>query len=90
MSHRSLQVLCFCKGISVRWEFASPLPSPCSFDDCVEGIRDWLKQMELSLKSEPILGAESQQGTPDTTEELEKMENLHKELLARRYVYVGV
>ncbi|XP_071335456.1 nesprin-1 isoform X2 [Trachinotus anak] len=55
-----------------------------NFDECVEGIRDWLKQMELSLKSEPVLGAESQQGAPDTTEELERMENLHKELLARR------
>ncbi|XP_040920912.1 nesprin-1-like [Toxotes jaculatrix] len=55
-----------------------------NFDDCVEGIRDWLKQMELSLQSEPVLGAESQQGTPDATEELERMENLHKELLARR------
>ncbi|XP_039981906.1 nesprin-1-like [Xiphias gladius] len=55
-----------------------------NFDDCVEDIRDWLKQMELSLKSEPVLGAESQQGAPDTTAELERMENLHKELLARR------
>ncbi|KAG7239212.1 hypothetical protein INR49_029965 [Caranx melampygus] len=55
-----------------------------NFDECVEGLRDWLKQMELSLKSEPFLGAESQQGAPDTTEELERMENLHKELLARR------
>ncbi|XP_047184446.1 nesprin-1 isoform X2 [Scophthalmus maximus] len=55
-----------------------------NFDNCVEDIRDWLKQMELSLKSEPVLGEESQHGAPDTTEELERMENLHKELLARR------
>lgn len=61
-----------------------------SFNGCVEGIKDWLKQMDLSLKSEPVLGAESQQGATDTTEELEKMENLHKELLAKRFVYVGV
>ena len=43
--------------------------------------------MDLSLKSEPVLGAESQQGASDTTEELERMENLQKELLARRCVY---
>ena len=50
--------------------------------------------MVLSLKREPVFGEESQHGAPDTTEELERMENLHKELLARRYVhvyeYVGV
>lgn len=95
VSHHSCHVLYLCKGISIKWVFASPFlsspfPSPHSFDDCVEDIRDWLKQMELSLKSEPVLGAESQQGAPDTTAELERMENLHKELLARRYVYVGV
>lgn len=61
-----------------------------SFDDCVQGIRDWLKQMDLSLKAEPVLGGESQQGAPDTTEELERMEQLHKELTERRFVYEGV
>lgn len=68
---------------------SSPPPSPLllSFNGCVEGIRDWLKQMDLSLKSEHVLGAESQQGA---SEELERMENLHKELLARRCVYLGV
>lgn len=74
---------------SISWleiYLASPLFS--SFDYTVEGVRDWLKQMEISLKSEPALGADSQQGAPDTTEELERMENLHKELLARRYVHV--
>ncbi|XP_028253699.1 nesprin-1 [Parambassis ranga] len=55
-----------------------------NFDDCVEVIRNWLKQMDLSLKSEPVLGAESQQGAPATAEDLERMENLHKELMARR------
>ncbi|XP_029965559.1 nesprin-1 isoform X1 [Salarias fasciatus] len=55
-----------------------------NFDDCVDDIRDWLKQMDLSLKSGPLLGTESQQGAPDSTEELEKMENLHRDLIARR------
>ncbi|CAI5683845.1 unnamed protein product [Oreochromis niloticus] len=55
-----------------------------NFDDCVQGIRYWLKQMDLSLKAEPLLGGDSQQGAPDTTEELERMEQLHKELTERR------
>lgn len=72
--------------------FASPLPplSSHSFDDSVEVIRGWLQQMELSLKKEPVLRAESQQGAPDSTEELERMENLHRELLTRRYVHLCV
>ena len=40
------------------------LPIPHSFDNCVEGIRDWLKQMVLSLKREPVFGEESQHGSP--------------------------
>lgn len=67
---------------------SSPFPLLLSFNGCVKGIRDWLKQIDLSLKSEPVLGAENQQGAADTAEELKKMENLHKELLARRYVGV--
>lgn len=61
-----------------------------SFNGSVDNIRDWLKQMDLSLKSEHVLGAESQQGALDATEELERMENLHKALLARRCVYLGM
>lgn len=61
-----------------------------SFDDCVDGVRGWLKQMELSLRSEPALAAEDQEGAPDSTEELEKMENLHKDLLLRKCVCVCV
>ncbi len=59
-----------------------------SFESRVDAIRDWLKQMDVSLKSEPVLGAESQQGASDITEELERMENLHRALLARRCVHV--
>lgn len=46
-----------------------------------------MQQMQLSLKKEQILGAESQQDASDTTEQLERLENLHKELLAKRFVY---
>ena len=66
-----------------------PSPSP-SFNESVEGIRDWLRQMDLSLKSKGVLEAQSQQGPSDATEELERMENLLKELFARRCVYFGV
>lgn len=67
-----------------------PLPLLPSFNGCVEGIRDWLKQMDLSLKGEYNLGAESQQGVSDAAEELDRVENLHRELLARRCVYIWV
>lgn len=49
-------------------------------------IRDWMQQMELSLRKEQVLGAESQQGASDATEQLERLENLHKEVLAKRFV----
>lgn len=46
--------------------------------------------MDLSLKREPVLGGECQQGAQDITEELKRIENLHEELLAKRCAYVGV
>ncbi|CAM9192469.1 unnamed protein product, partial [Lampetra planeri] len=55
-----------------------------NFNDNVGDVREWLKKMELSLTSEAAVEAESQRGAPDATEELERMENLHRELLARR------
>ncbi|CAJ1078482.1 nesprin-1 [Xyrichtys novacula] len=55
-----------------------------NFNGCVEAMRDWLKKMDLNLKSKPVLGPESQQGVSDTTEELERIENLQRELLDRR------
>lgn len=60
-----------------------------SFDDCVERIKEWLEQMDLSLKSESVLEAASQKGCSDPSEELQKMENLNKELIARRFEYMG-
>lgn len=46
-----------------------------------------MQQMQLSLKKEQILGAESQQDASDTAEQLERLENLLKELLLKRFVY---
>lgn len=63
--------------------FSTPLLF--SFDDAVGGVREWLKQMGLGLNREPLVVADSQQGAPDTKQELERVENLHKELLERRY-----
>lgn len=45
-----------------------------------------MQQMELSLKKEQVLGADSQQGASDATEQLERLERLHKELLVKRFV----
>lgn len=53
----------------------------------MEGIRNWMQHMQLSLKKEQILGAESQQDASDSAEQLERLENLHKELLAKRFVH---
>lgn len=61
-----------------------------SFNGCVEGMRDWLHQTELSLRKEQNLGAESQQAASDAAEQLERLENLHKELLDKRFVYFGM
>lgn len=46
-----------------------------------------MQQMQLRLKKEQILGAESQQDASETAEQLERLENLHKELLAKRFEY---
>lgn len=48
-----------------------------------------MQQMELSLKKEQVLGADSQQGASNATEQLERLEKLHKELLVKRFVYFG-
>lgn len=65
------------------WDFTSLCIY--SFNDNVGDVREWLQKMELSLTTEAAVEAESHQGAPDATGELERMENLHKELLARRY-----
>lgn len=67
---------------------SSPLYSLVSFNGCVDGIRDWLKQMELSLKNENVPGVESQRGASDAAEELERTDNFYKDLLARRCTYL--
>ncbi|KAM4529485.1 nesprin-1 isoform 3-T3 [Fundulus diaphanus] len=55
-----------------------------NFDDCVANTREWLKKMDLGLKSEPDTVTESQRGASDPTEELQRIENLNKELIAQR------
>lgn len=54
----------------------------------MEGLRDWLEQMERSLKREPPLGGEEQPGVPDSTDELERVEEIHRKLLTKRFVCV--
>lgn len=61
-----------------------------SFNGAVDGIRDWLKQMDLSLKSENVPGVESQRSASDAAEELERIDNFYKNLRARRYAHLSV
>ncbi|TWW68818.1 Nesprin-1 Enaptin KASH domain-containing protein 1 [Takifugu flavidus] len=61
-----------------------------NLNGCVEDIRNWLHQTELSLRKEQSLGAESQQGASDAAEQLERLENLHKELLDKRRSIEGI
>lgn len=59
-----------------------------SFNGSVDGIRDWLKQMDLSLKNENVPGVESQRGASDAAEELERMDNFYRDLRARRCAHL--
>lgn len=42
--------------------------------------------MKVGLKNEPDIVVESQRGAADPTEELQRIENLNKELIAQRFV----
>ncbi|GAA6068287.1 nesprin-1 isoform X1, partial [Tachysurus ichikawai] len=53
-------------------------------DLCADELRDWLRQMEKSLKKEAVLCGASQPGVPDCSTQLKRVEEIHKELLARR------
>lgn len=61
-----------------------------SFNCAVDGIRDWLKQMDLSLKSENLSEGGGQRGASDAAEELERMDNFYRNLRARRCAYLPV
>lgn len=53
---------------------------------CVDELRGWLRQMEESLQKEVALCGASQPGVPDFSIQLKRVEEIHKELLARRFV----
>lgn len=57
-----------------------------SLEVCVEELRDWLQQMDESLQKEATLCEASQPGVPDFSTQLKRVEEIHKELLARRFV----
>ncbi|XP_028808913.1 nesprin-1 isoform X6 [Denticeps clupeoides] len=54
------------------------------FEDRVERLQNWMKQMEERLHTEPPLWGDSQQGPPDRSAELDRMEELHREIIMRR------
>lgn len=47
--------------------------------------REWLKKIDLGLKSEPVVVTESQRGASDPTDELQRIENLNQDLIAQRF-----
>lgn len=53
---------------------------------CVEELKDWLQQTEERLQKEAALCGASQPGVPDCTTQLRRVEEIRKELLARRFV----
>lgn len=77
-----------CVAVCVAVDFTL-ISSPFSFSGSVDGIRDWLKQMELSLKNENVAGVESQRGASDAAEELERMDNFYRDLRARRCAHLS-
>lgn len=55
---------------------------------CVDELKDWLRQMEERLKKEAVLLGASQPGVPDCSTRLKRVKEIHKELLARRFVLI--
>ncbi|XP_048062412.1 nesprin-1 isoform X1 [Megalobrama amblycephala] len=47
-------------------------------------LSDWLQQLEVRLKTDAPLWGESQPAAPDCSEELRRVEEIHRELLMRR------
>lgn len=50
-------------------------------------LNDWLQQLEVRLKTDAPLWGESQPAAPDCSEELRRVEEIHRELLMRRYIW---
>lgn len=59
-----------------------------SFNCSVDGMRGWLKQMDLSLKS--LSEAGGQRGASDAAEELERIDTFYSDLRARRCAHLPV
>ncbi len=57
------------------------------YETCVVELRDWLQQLEVRLKTDAPLWGESQSAAPDCSEELRRVEEIHRELLMRRYIW---
>ncbi|RXN24277.1 nesprin-1-like protein [Labeo rohita] len=54
------------------------------YETRVVELSDWLQQLEVRLKTDAPLWGESQSAAPDCSEELRKMEEIHRELQMRR------
>uniref|UniRef100_A0A8C1T930 Spectrin repeat containing, nuclear envelope 1a n=1 Tax=Cyprinus carpio TaxID=7962 RepID=A0A8C1T930_CYPCA len=57
------------------------------YETRVVELSDWLQQLEVRLKTDAPLWGESQSAAPDCSEELRRVEEIHRELLMRRYIW---
>ncbi|XP_043075052.1 nesprin-1 isoform X1 [Puntigrus tetrazona] len=54
------------------------------YETHAEELSGWLQQLEVRLKTDVPLWGESQSAAPDCSEELRRVEEIHRELLMRR------
>uniref|UniRef100_A0A8C1K642 Spectrin repeat containing, nuclear envelope 1a n=1 Tax=Cyprinus carpio TaxID=7962 RepID=A0A8C1K642_CYPCA len=57
------------------------------YETRVVELSNWLQQLEVRLKTDAPLWGESQSAAPDCSEELRRVEEIHRELLMRRYIW---
>lgn len=57
------------------------------FETRLVELSDWLQHLEVRLKTDAPLWGESQSAAPDCSEELRRVEEIHRELLMRRYIW---
>lgn len=50
-------------------------------------LSNWLQQLEARLKTDAPLWGESQSAAPNCSEELRRVEEIHRVLLMRRYIW---
>lgn len=57
------------------------------YETRVVDLNHWLQQLEERLKTDAPLWGECEPEAPDCSEELRRVEEIHRELLMRRYIW---